>query len=290
MRRGSRLRRIVLWAASILVVLGCLAYQDKTGPTYPLEGTVETSRGAVSFKIPRSQTVGQGLPVVLRDPVPEGVQGVVRYRRYKSHDPWTERVMAPGEFQISRRGRSETIRGVGTTLPGLQERAGKYEFFVMIDDGGGVRSVTGPRAIVARYRGAVPRGILLAHIIAVFASMTLAMRTTAEALVGGRYGGMLWATVGSLILGAFLLGPLVQWYAFGVWWSGVPFGLDWTDNKVLVELAWWVGALWTNRGGRRNRTWVVVAGAATLLVYFIPHSVFGSEFDYRTGTGRGTAG
>jgi len=70
----------------------------------------------------------------------------------------------------------------------------------------------------------------------------------------------------------------------------VPFGYDWTDNKVLVELVFWALAAFLNRGERRDRRSVLAAGVVTLLVYFIPHSVFGSEYDYRTGTGHGTAG
>jgi hypothetical protein len=101
---------------------------------------------------------------------------------------------------------------------------------------------------------------------------------------------MIWATLISLLLGAFALGPLVQWYAFGVWWSGIPIGYDWTDNKVLLELAFWILALVLNSGGRRSRRAVYLAGFATLVVYFIPHSIFGSEYNYRTGTGTGTTG
>jgi hypothetical protein len=120
--------------------------------------------------------------------------------------------------------------------------------------------------------------------------MILAVRTTLEALVDGSFRWMIWASVGSLLLGAFVLGPLVQWYAFGVWWAGIPFGYDWTDNKVLVELAFWIPAVLLNLGKRRNRSSVVLAGVVTLVVFFIPHSLFGSEYDYRTGGGRGTAG
>ena len=50
---------------------------------------------------------------------------------------------------------------------------------------------------------------------------------------------MINATIITLIIGAFILGPLVPWYAFGVWRSGIPFGYDWTDNKVLLELVFW---------------------------------------------------
>ena len=199
--------------------------------------------------------------------------------------------MEQGSFAFSRRGRAESIRGVGAELPSLQERAGKYEYLVYIDDGqGDPVSVTSDKPIYARYKAAVPTGVLVFHILAVFASMTIAIRTTFEALIDGNYRPLIWATILSLLLGGFILGPLVQWYAFGVWWSGIPFGYDWTDNKVLVELIFWIIALYLNRGERRNRLSVYLAGIVTLIVYFIPHSIFGSEYDYRTGTGHGTAG
>ena len=90
-----------------------------------------------------------------------------------------------------------------------------------------------------------------------------------------------------------MLGPLVQWYAFGVWWSGFPFGYDWTDNKVVVELAAWLlagAAALFDRSVARQRAAIVLAIAVTLAVYFIPHSIFGSEYDYTRGAGHGTAG
>jgi hypothetical protein len=199
--------------------------------------------------------------------------------------------MRRGDFEMARRGRSETVKGVGATLPSLSERAGKYEFFVYIDDGDGeAASVTGEAAIYARYKADVPLLALIAHVAVIFASMMIAIRAVLEALVNGNFKWMLWCTVVSLLLGGFVFGPLVQWYAFGVWWSGVPYDIDWTDNKVLVELAFWLGAAFLNRGLRRNRAAVYLAGAVTLLVYFIPHSLFGSEFDYRIGSGRGTTG
>lgn len=199
--------------------------------------------------------------------------------------------MQPGEFHFERRGRSATISGAGTSLPGLPERAGKYEILLKVDDGSGrLVSVTGDRPVYARFKGHVPAWALVTHILAIFASMMLAIRTVLEAMIDGDFRRLLYATIVSLLLGAFLLGPVVQWYAFGVWWAGVPFGYDWTDNKVLVSLAAWGIAAWTNRGRQRNRAAVYAAGVVTLLVYFIPHSVFGSEFDYRTGKGHGTAG
>ena len=44
------------------------------------------------------------------------------------------------------------------------------------------------------------------------------------------------------------------------------------------------------RNPRTVRAAVIVATAVTLAVYFIPHSIFGSEYDYTRGSGHGTAG
>ncbi|KPK76138.1 MAG: hypothetical protein AMJ79_08015 [Phycisphaerae bacterium SM23_30] len=289
--RRPTLTSVLLWVLAVILTLGCFAYQDKTGPTYPLEGDFGTAKGTVPFKFLRSETIGKDLAIMLLDPVPEEVTGYVEYRRYKSNDALSRIDMTPGEFEFSRRGRTETVEGLGVKLPSLTERAGKYEYFVYIDDAEGEPiSVTGENPIYARYKAEVPFWALAVHILVIFASMMLAIRTTLEAIIDGKYKRMLWAAIVSLLLGGFFFGPLVQLYAFGVWWSGVPFGYDWTDNKVLVELIFWLWAAFLNRSRRRNRWSVYLAGVVTLFVYFIPHSLFGSEFDYRTGTGRGTVG
>ncbi len=289
--RRPVLASILLWLLAAAITLGCFTYQDKTGPTYPLEGKFETAGETVHFKFMRSETIGTGLAIILQDPVPEGVTGYVKYRRYRSDDDWSMVPMERGEFKFSRRGSKELVAGIGAELPSLQERAGKYEYFVYADIGGGEPvSMTGDQPIYARYKAAVPVFVLVLHILVIFVSMVFAIRSVLEAFIDGRYKWIVWTTIVSLLLGAFVLGPLVQWYAFGVWWSGVPFGYDWTDNKVLVGLAFWLLAAYMNRGGRRHRGSVYMAGLVTLVIYFIPHSLFGSEYDYRTGTGRGTTG
>jgi hypothetical protein len=284
---------ILLWLAAAGLTVACFVFQNRTGPTYPLEGTVDTARGPVRFKFLRSEEIGTPLQLMLVEPVPAGVTGRVRWRRYRSHDTWQATDMSAGVFRFTRRGAAEEVRGVGARLPSLPERAGKYEFYVDLDDGTGPRSVTGERPIFARYKAPVPTVVLLPHILVVFLSMMLAVRTGLEVLAGGQVRRLLPATIGSLLLGAFALGPLVQWYAFGVWWSGFPWGYDWTDNKVVVELAAWLlagGVLLRAPGPRRVRAAVLLALAVTLAVYFIPHSIFGSEYDYTRGAGHGTAG
>ncbi|MFO7915031.1 MAG: hypothetical protein R6U43_05010 [Candidatus Krumholzibacteriales bacterium] len=281
---------MVLWVIAVAITLLCLLYQDKTGPTYPLEGELRLCGEKVGYKFQRSETIGKSLKAVLADPVPGGASGYVRYRRFNSDDRWAETEMKRGKFEITRRGQSEMVEGIGAELPSLKVRAGKYEYYVYLSCGDEPFSVTGEEPVIARYKGEVPSWALFIHIIVMFGSMTVAVRTLLEALIDGSYRKLLWATVISLILGGFMFGPLVQWYAFGVWWDGAPFGYDLTDNKVLIELVFWLLACYMNRRGRRSRGAVYLAAAVTLIVYFIPHSLLGSEYNYRSGAGRGTAG
>jgi hypothetical protein len=96
---------------------------------------------------------------------------------------------------------------------------------------------------------------------------------------------VLW-TVGLLFVGGFILGPLMQKFAFGVAWAGFPAGTDLTDNKTLVAFLFWIVALAAGRKGRPARPFVVAASLVTLLAFLIPHSLLGSEFDY-TKIGQG---
>jgi hypothetical protein len=94
-----------------------------------------------------------------------------------------------------------------------------------------------------------------------------------------KYGTM---TLYLLIAGGLIFGPIVQKYAFGEFWTGIPFGWDMTDNKLLITLFFWIGAVIMNR--KTEKPFVtIIAAAVLLLVYSIPHSLFGSELDYNTG-------
>ena len=91
-------------------------------------------------------------------------------------------------------------------------------------------------------------------------------------------------TTGLLFLGGMILGPIVQKYAFGEFWTGVPFGFDLTDNKTLVTMVTWIVAAWLSIKKKHSaRIWIIIAAIVLLLVYSIPHSMMGSELDYETG-------
>ena len=86
------------------------------------------------------------------------------------------------------------------------------------------------------------------------------------------------------IAGGMILGPLVQYYAFGDLWTGIPFGWDLTDNKTLIALIFWILAVIMNRKKERP-LYTVLAAVVLLLVFSIPHSLFGSELELLNRTG-----
>ena len=77
-------------------------------------------------------------------------------------------------------------------------------------------------------------------------------------------------------------GPIVQYYAFNELWTGIPFGWDLTDNKTLIALIFWILAVVMNRKKERP-LYVALASFVLLLVFSIPHSLFGSQLDYTSG-------
>jgi hypothetical protein len=137
------------------------------------------------------------------------------------------------------------------------------------------------RPAVTRFKGAVPMAWLLLHIAAVFVGMLFANRAGLGALTGhGNVRRLAWTAALALWVGGFILGPIIQKYAFGAYWTGFPFGYDLTDNKMLIAGIAWAWALWRLRKGREARISVVAAALITLVIFAIPHSVWGSQINW----------
>ncbi|MBU1707483.1 hypothetical protein KKB28_06170, partial [bacterium] len=87
---------------------------------------------------------------------------------------------------------------------------------------------------------------------------------------------------GLTLVGGMILGPVVQNYAFGAFWTGVPFGWDLTDNKTLIAMVGWVIAFIATRRNPPARIWVLGASLLMFIIFMIPHSTLGSQLDYST--------
>jgi hypothetical protein len=114
-----------------------------------------------------------------------------------------------------------------------------------------------------------------------FGAMLLSTRTGMEYFnKSPNFKKLTYWTIGFLFVGGFILGPLVQYFAFDALWTGVPFGYDLTDNKTLIAMVGWLVALFMYKRSDKPVKWALFAAILLLLVYTIPHSVLGSELDY----------
>ena len=257
---------IVLWIASVIFTLAFVAYQRATGPTYPVSGRVKVNDKDYRYKLIR--TFGGETDAPIKVKVEDtNITGSLVYKRYKSYDDWTTIPMQrEGEYLIA---------GIPHQPP-----AGKVEYSVILDDGQSIYPLT-DEVVIIRFKGAVPIWIVIIHVIFIFAAMLLSTRAGLEAFVNGRHVFLLTIlTLISLVIGGFIFGPIMQKYAFGAYWTGLPFGHDLTDNKTLAALIFWAIALISLIRERQRYLWVKVASIVLVLVYLIPHSVLGSEIDH----------
>lgn len=259
-------RPAVLWILAFLITAGSAVYQRVTGPTYPKRGKAALAGREFRYRLPRSMAGGDA---VVRVPAVSGeTRGTLAWKRHKSRDEWTYAGMAREGGELVGR------------LP-QQPPAGKLAYRVILQDG--VERVTlGGEPVVIRFRGEVPLAVLVLHVIAMFGAMLAGTRAGLEFFAAKpEYKPLLLWTLGLLTVGGLLLGPVVQKYAFGAYWTGWPFGTDLTDNKTAVAWLGWVLAWWRLRRAPEGAgAWVLGAAVLMLVVFAIPHSLLGSELKY----------
>jgi len=257
---------LVLWVLAFLLTAASAVYQRLTGPTHPLRGEVELGGAKIKYRLIRSHGGDGGAPVRV-EVADKETTGSLAWKRYKTRDSWSYAAMSRE----------------GGELVGLlphQPPAGKLDYRVILQKG--LERVTlGGRPVTIRFRGDVPLPVLVVHVITMFGGMLLATRAGLEFFAPQPcYGPLVLWTLALLFAGGLVLGPVVQKYAFGEYWTGWPHGTDLTDNKTAVAwLAWaaaWLGSKW----GKRPGWWVLAASVITLVVFAIPHSMFGSELKH----------
>jgi hypothetical protein len=259
-------RTFWLWVLALVLTLGSAVWQRMTGPTHPVRGTVVVGGEQVRMKLTRTHggPGDQPITVAVQN---NGTEGAIAWRRYPTTAEWSV-------LPLLRQG--DVLQAA---LP-HQPPAGKLEYQVRLRHGAEV-AVFPERPAVTRFKGDVPASVLIPHIIFIFGAMLLSTRAGLAALTRNeRLSRLTLLTVAFLIVGGFVLGPIIQKLAFGAYWTGFPFGNDLTDNKVLVAgLAWGV-ALWRVQGAREDRRAVLVAALITLAIFIVPHSTMGSELKW----------
>lgn len=276
---NKTLRSILFWLLAFVIASAFMVYQRMTGPTYELRGDFTLAGKSYRYDFQRSHELAPdesgSLDHTVRVTVPDSAAtGVLHWKRLGVDEPFT----------------SVAMQRVGDDLIGTlphQPAAGKLVYHVTLQqDGEAVELPSRDETVTIRFKGAVPLGILLPHVLAMVFVMLLSVRAAIAALAGEPLKGYAWASLIVLLIGGFVLGPSVQKFAFDQWWTGWPFGEDLTDNKTLAAAIAWVIALLQLRRQReekRARWWVLGAAVVVLAVYTIPHSMGGSTFDYAKG-------
>lgn len=261
------MKKVLFWVLAFIITAGSAVYQRMTGPTYAVTGKTQLGGSVISFTLETThETIGD-YEIKIEAPDSE-VSGYVQFKRFKTDDPWTN-------IQMEREDSTLTA-----SLP-QQPSAGKLAYKVFLSFRGDEVSLTRDQEVVIRFKDVVPDTVLIFHILIIFSAMLFSTRTGIEALQkdGNTRKLTLW-TAGLMFVGGMILGPLVQKFAFGEWWTGFPFGFDLTDNKTLIAMIVWAIAVFAGRKGKRATGWVLAASIVTLVIFLIPHSLLGSELDY----------
>lgn len=260
-------RSVLFWILAVLITLISLVYQRVTGPSYPVSGKVQLNGKTIAYRLDRSHPGETNAPVEVKTD-DQSITGVLSWKRFKTDDAWTQvsMVFADGVLKAE--------------LP-HQPVAGKLLYRVELRQGEQHVSLSGTDPIVIRFRGEVPIWIIVPHVFAMFCAFLFSARAGLEYFSHEpKFKTHMYLTLGFLVVGGFILGPLMQHYSFNVWWTGWPYGTDLTDNKTAVAfLAWVVAAVALSRAKNPKR-WALAASVVMIVVYLIPHSILGSEFDY----------
>ena len=267
------MKNSIYWILAFVITIGAAYYQRKTGPTYPKSSEVTVNGKIYKLKLVRSLGLDRDSEVKLAI-TDSTTRARIFFRRY----PTTEEYQAVDLKYV----KSERFEGFIAPLP-QQPAAGKLQYYFEITDSKGTSTYQKEDPIVIRYKGSVPAPIMIPHILMMFIAMLFS--TLAGLLAIGKKELYVKYTNWTLILftaGGLVLGPVVQWYAFGDLWTGIPFGWDLTDNKTLIAFIFWLLAYIMNRKKERP-AYTIIAAIVLLLVYSIPHSMFGSELNYQSG-------
>jgi hypothetical protein len=239
-------------------------FQRITGPTYPLRGSIDIEGRTIRFRFPRSCTIEKDCKIYFAGKI----DGYILYKKYKIDEEYTK-------LDFVYDGKMSYVN-LNINLP----KASKIEYDVFVKKSGYVKINAKP--VVLRFKGYVPSYLLVPHIIFMYLFLFLSTYIFFELNFTNRLNkNIFYISLFVFLLGGFVFGPIVQYYAFEKIWSGFPYGDDLTDNKTLITLLIWIFPIYSLKKNRSIKNSFNLAYFLTTLVYIIPHSVLGSEYRFK---------
>ena len=280
------MKKFILWALAFIITMAAAYYQKHTGPTYPKKLDITLNNKPYELKLVRSLALNEK-PEVKLSIADSTIRAKIFYKRFRSDEEYQSadfsyKNIPVHSFIMNKIFKITTNEGLFAAVP-QQPAAGKVQYYLELTDSKGTHTYLKEKPVVIRFKGGVPSFILIPHILLMFTAMLFS--TLAGLMSVIKYSLYKKYAVWTLILfiaGGMILGPIVQYFAFGDFWTGIPFGWDLTDNKTLIALIFWILAVYMNRKTDRP-LYTAIAAFVLLLVFSIPHSLFGSELNYSSG-------
>ncbi len=263
------MKKFAFWFLAVVIAISSMVFQRLTGPTNPQRLKLELEDTSYKIQLPRSEDTKND--AIIKFNIPDkDITGKLIFRRFPTNEEWET-------IDFIREGES-----IYAYIP-KQPAAGKVEYYITFSKGKLSEEISKDSTVKIRFTGTVPSYILLIHILLMIAATLMSNVAGIYAIFKEkRYKRNMYWAFGFLIGGGLIFGPLVQYYAFGDLWTGIPFGWDLTDNKTLFAFIFWLVAVIGNYKKEKPYL-VIIAAAVMLLIYLIPHSALGSELDYESG-------
>lgn len=266
--RSKRIRSGTVWIFALILTLASAVYQRMTGPTCPLRDSYQVDGEIRKVRLKRNPVTTESLKIAV-----PGVNGDRTFLNWR-------------EFPTSRNWKTVEMLHDGAVFNAEippQPPAGKIEYFIRMEsrDNRTVTIPSGGKHAIARFKNPVPAWALIPHVILMFSAMLTSNRLGLGLLLGASTNPrLLWITFLTFTVGGMLLGPVVQYHAFGAAWTGWPVGNDLTDNKSAILWLCWMIPILRLIFKKDWRKYALIASLLTLIVYLIPHSLMGSEYRY----------
>ena len=186
----------------------------------------------------------------------QSITGTVTWKRDKTDDQWTQVPMTFANGMLK------------AELP-HQPVAGKLLYRVELQEGDQRVTLHDSDPIVIRFRATCPSGSSYRMCLPCSARFFSARGGLEYFSKEPKFRNYMYLTLGFLIVGGFILGPLMQHFSFNVWWTGWPYGTDLTDNKTAIAFLGWVVAAVALTRAKNPKRWALAAAILMILVYLI---------------------